>query len=437
MNIILAFLFTRSFLTIKNNAPFVDKIILSCIFLTIITAVLAFFVEYNVIAPVAVLLSIIMPVVKLFIGFYCYVRGFKAARFYLLGWTFFLLGSIALGMNKYDLFPRMFLTENSQQIGSILTAFFLSFALGDRIDLMEQKKQHAEDEAVQAREQFKFIIEKSNDVFFTTDLGWKINFINDAVKDLLQKTPEQLIGKSFFELLYYDHKSSKITKKFLRDQLVQFLEDKQPMNFKAQFVSAYKTESKTLQVRLEYLPIKGETKIFGKISNIVEDSLLKYFINEKQEYVISNYLTTVEEMSHRLTRNVAKFCDDCAMLRMALLEVLINAIEHGNLDISFEEKSLAHSNSNYFQLFAERQNHPDYKNKKVHIEYIIDVDKVTYVITDEGKGFNHIAFFENVTEQVNAATLTHGRGLLLIDSIFDEVTFNEKGNSIKLVKFFS
>ena len=56
---------------------------------------------------------------------------------------------------------------------------------------------------------------------------------------------------------------------------------------------------------------------------------------------------------------------------------------------------------------------------------------------DEGQGFD-IASMEVLSpDSINTASLTHGRGLHMIRSAFDAVRFNEKGNQLLLVKYFS
>ncbi len=61
-------------------------------------------------------------------------------------------------------------------------------------------------------------------------------------------------------------------------------------------------------------------------------------------------------------------------------------------------------------------------------------NSVTYRVTDEGNGFNY--------REVHALNLTnefvreHGRGIMLAESIFDKVEYNEIGNSVLLTIFF-
>lgn len=71
------------------------------------------------------------------------------------------------------------------------------------------------------------------------------------------------------------------------------------------------------------------------------------------------------------------------------MELLVNAMEHGNLDISFQDKSEALENNEYYELLFKRQHNPVYKNKRITIEYSLDPSRIEIRITDEGKGFDH------------------------------------------------
>ncbi len=58
-----------------------------------------------------------------------------------------------------------------------------------------------------------------------------------------------------------------------------------------------------------------------------------------------------------------------------------------------------------------------------------------FVIRDEGPGFDH----RKVSDPTQAENLDRvsGRGLLLIHSFMDEVSYNDRGNEITLVKYTS
>lgn len=76
-------------------------------------------------------------------------------------------------------------------------------------------------------------------------------------------------------------------------------------------------------------------------------------------------------------------------IKLSLREMLINAIEHGNLDIDFEEKTELQANGDYLQFLIERQKEPKYTYKFVTIEFTVGPELISFRITDEGNGFDH------------------------------------------------
>ena len=164
--------------------------------------------------------------------------------------------------------------------------------------------------------------------------------------------------------------------------------------------------------------------------------MLKFLEEEYQTYSIDNSLSAAEDICYRLVRNILRYADEneIILIRTGLREIIINAIEHGNLQISFNDKSEAMRNGNYYSLLQTRQNSPENIKKKVKISYELNQYSVKYIITDEGLGFSK--------EEKNAGagknnTGFHGRGILMAKNIFDTIKYNKSGNSVTLVKKFN
>ena len=119
---------------------------------------------------------------------------------------------------------------------------------------------------------------------------------------------------------------------------------------------------------------------------------------------------------------------------VALSEALYNALEHGNLGLhsSIMNEDLDEELAD--KLKKELLANPPYSKKKVTVKYIIDGNKITYSIEDDGNGFDP----SNVADPTLPENITkcHGRGITLIKICMDEVSFNEKGNEIRMVKNF-
>ena len=119
-------------------------------------------------------------------------------------------------------------------------------------------------------------------------------------------------------------------------------------------------------------------------------------------------------------------------LQLALAELIVNAIEHGNCDISYDEKTKALDNGvSPIDLIAEKCKDPAIAAKRVTFNWEIKPDKSIFVIHDEGKGFDVKAHIEKVTNQDKYSL--HGRGIKMAASLFHELKYNAKGNQVALI----
>lgn len=115
---------------------------------------------------------------------------------------------------------------------------------------------------------------------------------------------------------------------------------------------------------------------------------------------------------------------------VALREALANAILHGNLQLSSslkEDDPEAHD-----RLLAQRRETAPYRDRRVRLTVEEGATAVTYVVRDEGDGFDPAA----LPDPTDAANLerTTGRGLFLIRTFMDEVRHADGGRTLTMVK---
>lgn len=130
-----------------------------------------------------------------------------------------------------------------------------------------------------------------------------------------------------------------------------------------------------------------------------------------------------------------RLCDEHELVRIgvALHESLSNAIHHGNLELDSELRQ--EEESIYYDLAAARKLMWPYCDRRVHVVASLNNDRIRFVIRDEGPGFNHQKVLDP-TQEENIGRIG-GRGLLLIRSFMDDVSYNPRGNEITLVKYTS
>jgi anti-sigma regulatory factor (Ser/Thr protein kinase) len=115
---------------------------------------------------------------------------------------------------------------------------------------------------------------------------------------------------------------------------------------------------------------------------------------------------------------------------LALHEALVNAIDHGNLEL---DSALRRENEAAYHRLAEcRRQMLPYHRRRLHVHARIDSSAAIFVIGDQGRGFDP-ARLPDPTDP-DGLECPSGRGLLLIRTFMDEVSFNPTGNQITLVK---
>ena len=120
-------------------------------------------------------------------------------------------------------------------------------------------------------------------------------------------------------------------------------------------------------------------------------------------------------------------------LRGALQELLFNAVEHGNLEISGQEKHQALMEGRYEQLVAQRRSRAQLHARSVtlHILHDREAGQMVYRITDEGAGFNWHSLFGR-SRDVTESGAANGRGIFLTHALFPALVYNDRGNEVTL-----
>ena len=124
---------------------------------------------------------------------------------------------------------------------------------------------------------------------------------------------------------------------------------------------------------------------------------------------VPSEIESIKKVSSEILNSLSQYGVDEDRLfdiRLCTEEVVRNAIVHGNL----LNKDLV-----------------------VKVNYWVEDDALNIEVEDEGAGFDH----EKVPDPTQDDNLVKegGRGVYLVHHFMDEVTFNEKGNKVRLVKY--
>ncbi len=123
---------------------------------------------------------------------------------------------------------------------------------------------------------------------------------------------------------------------------------------------------------------------------------------------------------------------------VALREALLNAMYHGNLEATEEEMAAIRSapaNGKPSKALVEKAQQAPYCDRRMKVDVCLDRNEARFVIEDQGKGFNYADQLMKF-DPGSIASLDHGegRGFVLMMCFMDEISFNESGNRVTLVK---
>lgn len=176
----------------------------------------------------------------------------------------------------------------------------------------------------------------------------------------------------------------------------------------------------------DVLAVAGEKKEEEKALACLDESRLKFVLT--MQYGSHEPLVSYVQAQLRRWR----LCDEADLIRVgtALHEALVNAVEHGSLELDSDLRN--DLDGTYDRLCQERRNMLPYRDRTVHMVVQLTRGAASIKIRDEGPGFDPRSL-PDPTLPENLEKIS-GRGLLLIRTFMDEVHFSPTGNEITMVK---
>ncbi len=285
------------------------------------------------------------------------------------------------------------------------------------------------------------LMKYSGEIIILLDEFSQILAFSRTLTDILGYTREEALGKPLRDILYNEYFNKLRLNEIILFKLKEVFSGKE-----AEFIYSCKQKKNgeiiTLHFRMIPMFEKGELAnilIIGTPSQI-DTFTRNYLVRESADYVLDNNLSQILIFCHRLTHSLEERIpkNKLIMAQIALQEIFINSIEHGNLEIGYERKTqLKKMNGNYWELLVKECDQDCLSSRKIRVSYSLDMEKVTYVIEDEGKGFDWRSYLASQEDVIQNGLLStyHGFGLQIAKSCFD-ISFNEKGNRVTLTRRF-
>ncbi|GAB1721131.1 MAG: response regulator [Nitrospira sp. CR1.1] len=137
------------------------------------------------------------------------------------------------------------------------------------------------------------------------------------------------------------------------------------------------------------------------------------------------------EEAKNLAMLLAHAYPDADRVVTGILELTLNAIEHGNLNIGYREKSRLIEADQLEEEIAHRLSSPPYSSRVATAKFSRQPHGLTLHITDQGNGFDWKQYLDFDPER---AFDTHGRGIAMANKVsFDQIEYRGHGNQVMTV----
>jgi CheY-like chemotaxis protein len=134
------------------------------------------------------------------------------------------------------------------------------------------------------------------------------------------------------------------------------------------------------------------------------------------------------EQARALGMLLANTCPDPSATVVGLTELLVNAVEHGNLGITYEDKSRLGNSLEWTREVDRRLAMPENATKEAEVIFKRTDDRISFVIRDQGPGFDWQRYLQVDPQR---AFHTHGRGIAIANRLsFSHLEYRGSGNEV-------
>lgn len=183
----------------------------------------------------------------------------------------------------------------------------------------------------------------------------------------------------------------------------------------------------------------NKNQLISLVTSVTQDRQ-RYLELQKKVHQHSRTLTLLDtghfsfqtlNEAQNLASLLADTCPDPTRVVTGLSELLINAVEHGNLGIGYAEKSAIQREGSWLQEIKNRLQKPENRTKKIHVSYARHSNCIEFTIIDEGQGFKWEKYLDLDPAR---AFDSHGRGIALAKmGSFSKLNYEGCGNKVTAI----
>jgi serine phosphatase RsbU (regulator of sigma subunit) len=188
-------LYAIAFLDLKKNLPRWVPVLYT---LVVVYSALAIFSLFNI--PIAIRIFAFIGVINfplvIFLSIKCYLRGFTAARFFILAWFVFMVGVILYSLVTANVLPMNAFTRRLTDVGAVFAVILISFALADRYRLIKRAQEVMQNEMLEMQKDANEKLEKK-----VKERTQQLQMKSDEIltqNEELQQQQEEIIAQNEF-----------------------------------------------------------------------------------------------------------------------------------------------------------------------------------------------------------------------------------------------
>ena len=134
------------------------------------------------------------------------------------------------------------------------------------------------------------------------------------------------------------------------------------------------------------------------------------------------------QQARDITIWLSRACPNAQNVVLGLSELMLNAVEHGNLGISYDEKSQLLLEGRLEEEIDLRLSLPRYADRQALVSFERTRDEICFLILDQGSGFDWRDYLEMSSTR---AFDTHGRGIAMARKLsFDRLEYRGTGSEV-------
>jgi CheY-like chemotaxis protein len=171
------------------------------------------------------------------------------------------------------------------------------------------------------------------------------------------------------------------------------------------------------------LEVRGNQRELSRLSQDMEDLL------DMSRQLKFSFSTPAQ--ARLLANTLSRLCPGGMAVSIGLTELALNAIEHGNLGIDYQQKGELLQQGRWQQEIEDRLRRPPFRDRRAQLTCVRHGDRIEFLIEDQGDGFDWHQYLEIDPKR---AFDSHGRGIALARQLaFQSLDYRGRGNRVLAV----